>query len=87
MVAITAVKKTVAPIPAYLVFSPAEHWSRISMSAPEQKIKKRRKLFQFVTKKDLNVEVFLDLSNLQFLWVPLRVSHRGLYHFLFECRY
>ena len=41
IVAITAVKKTVAPIPAYLVFSPEEHWYKISVSEPEQKTKKR----------------------------------------------
>jgi beta-lactamase regulating signal transducer with metallopeptidase domain len=33
------IKKTVAPIPAYLFCSPMEHSSRISVSAPEQRIK------------------------------------------------
>ena len=41
IVAITAVKKTVAPIPAYFVRSPGAHSSSISVSAPEQKIKNR----------------------------------------------
>lgn len=39
--AITAVKKTVAPIPAYLLRSPLEQVSKICVSAPEQNIKKR----------------------------------------------
>ncbi len=35
----TAVKKTVAPMPAYFVCSPGEQESGILVSAPEQKIK------------------------------------------------
>jgi hypothetical protein len=35
----TAVKKTVAPIPTYLVCSPSEQPSSKSLSAPEQRIK------------------------------------------------
>ena len=37
--AITAVKKTVAPIPTYLVCSPSEQPSSRSLSAPEQRMK------------------------------------------------
>jgi len=35
------VKKTVAPMPAYLVRSPGEQSSKIAVSDPEQKMKKR----------------------------------------------
>lgn len=48
MVAITAVKNTVAPIPAYLVRSPGEHCSNISVSAPEQKMKNRCSIGTYV---------------------------------------
>ena len=37
--AMTAVKKTVAPIPTYLVCSPSEQPSSRSLSAPEQRMK------------------------------------------------
>ena len=40
MNAITAVKNTVAPIPAYLFCSPSEHVFKIVESAPEQRMKK-----------------------------------------------
>jgi hypothetical protein len=39
MNAITAVKKTVAPIPTYLVCSPSEHPSSCDLSDPEQRRK------------------------------------------------
>ena len=41
MKAITAVKNTVAPIPAYLFCSPLEQPLIMSESTPEHKIKKR----------------------------------------------
>jgi hypothetical protein len=47
MKAITAVKNTVAPIPAYLFRSPLEQVAKISVSAPEQKIKKRCNMIVF----------------------------------------
>lgn len=70
MNAITAVKKTVAPIPAYLFCSPMEQLSKILVSEPEQMIKNcfnmidevlideilERKSYINVTKKPRNIE-------------------------------
>jgi hypothetical protein len=39
MIAIIAIKKTVAPILSYFVCSPGEHLFKNWVSAPEQKIK------------------------------------------------
>ena len=42
-----AVKKTVAPIPTYLVCSPSEQEESKSSSAPEHRIKKRFNMIDF----------------------------------------
>jgi len=47
MKAMTAVKKTVAPIPTYLVCSPSEQPSSKDLSAPEQRIKKFFNMIDF----------------------------------------